>query len=156
MTQQSNGSYNYSYVFGQDTHKRQYRIRWSRKEVKHLGIAAALVVGIGYSMAIFSFSWSWLAISAFALAITASFLVHEVAHKVMAQKAGMWAEFRLTTWGAVLTFISVFMPFKMIAPGVMMIGGNTPSAKDMIKISIAGVITNMIFASVFLGLAFGL
>ena len=30
------------------------------------------------------------------------------------------------------------------------------AARDMIKISIAGVITNMIFAAVFLGLAFGL
>ena len=57
----------------------------------------------------------------------------------MAQKAGMWAEFRLTTWGAALTFVSVFLPFKMIAPGAMMIGGNAPSAKNMLKISIAGV-----------------
>ena len=34
------------------------------------------------------------------LVMTMSFLVHEIAHKVMAQQAGMWAEFRLTTWGA--------------------------------------------------------
>ena len=68
----------------------------------------------------------------------------------------MWAEFRLTTWGAVLTLFSVFLPFKMIAPGAMMIGGQAPSAKEMIKISIAGVTTNMIFAATFLGLAFGL
>ena len=74
----------------------------------------------------------------------------------MAQQAGMWAEFRLTTWGAVLTLVSVFLPFKMIAPGAMMIGGQPPSAKDMVKISVAGVITNMIFAATFLGLAFGL
>ncbi len=157
MTQQANGSYNYSYVFGQDTHKRKYRIRWSQKEVKHLSVAAALVIGIGFSMALFNnFGWSWLVMSMFAFILTASFLVHEVAHKVMAQKAGMWAEFRLTTWGAVLTFIAVFLPFKMIAPGAMMIGGNPPSAKDMMKISIAGVITNIIFAVTFLGSAFWL
>ena len=35
-----------------------------------------------------------------------------------------------------------------------MIGGQPPTAKDMIKISIAGVITNMIYAAVFLGLGF--
>ena len=68
----------------------------------------------------------------------------------------MWAEFRLTTWGAVLTFVAVFLPFKVIAPGAMMIGGTPPTAKDMVKISVAGVITNMILAATCLGLAFGL
>ena len=94
--------------------------------------------------------------AAFALILTVSFLTHEIAHKVTAQQAGLWAEFRLTTWGAVLTLVSVFLPFKMIAPGAMMIGGQATSAKDMIKISVAGVITNMIFAATFLGLAFSL
>ena len=67
----------------------------------------------------------------FAAIMTVSFLAHEIAHKVMAQKEGLWAEFRLTTWGAVLTFVSVFLPFKMIAPGAMMIGGQATSAMDM-------------------------
>jgi Zn-dependent protease len=157
MTQQANGSYNYTYVYGQDPYKRQQRIKWSQKEIQHIGIAAALVIGIGYSIALFDgLGWSWLVMSAFALILTVSFLTHEVAHKVMAQKAGMWAEFRLTTWGAVLTLVAVFLPFKLIAPGAMMIGGNPPSAKDMMKISIAGVITNMIFGITFLALALGL
>jgi Zn-dependent protease len=107
-------------------------------------------------MAWYAFSWSWIVMAAFALVLTVSFLTHEIAHKVTAQQAGLWAEFRLTTWGAVLTLVSVFLPFKMIAPGAMMIGGQATSAKDMIKISVAGVITNMIFAATFLGLAFSL
>jgi len=156
MASQSYNSYNYSYVFGQDPYKRRTRIAFSQKEVKHIGVAAALVIGIGFSMALYSFSWGWIVMAAFAVVMTVSFLVHEIAHKVMAQQAGMWAEFRLTTWGAVLTLVSVFLPFKMIAPGAMMIGGQSPSAKDMVKISVAGVITNMIFAGTFLGLAFGL
>jgi Zn-dependent protease len=161
MTQQAYNSYNYSYAIGQDPYKRKYRIRWSQKEAKHIGIAAALVLGIGFSMALYGNEfggfwpkWTWDVMAAFALAMMASFLVHEIAHKIYAQKAGMWAEFRLTTWGAILTLVSVFLPFKMIAPGAMMIGGNAPSGKDMIKISVAGVITNMIFATVFLSLGF--
>jgi Zn-dependent protease len=156
MTQQGNGSYNYSYVYSQNPYKRKNHISTSPKELKHIGIAAVLVIGIGFSMAFYQFNWSWIVMSAFALVMTASFLVHEIAHKVWAQKAGMWAEFRLTPLGAVLTLVSVFLPFKMIAPGAMMIGGNAPTAKEMVKISIAGVITNMVFATVFLGLAFGL
>ncbi len=41
----------------------------------------------------------------------------------------------------------------MIAPGAMMIGGQPSNAKDMLKISIAGVIVNMVFSVTFLSLA---
>jgi Zn-dependent protease len=87
--------------------------------------------------------------------MTASFLVHEIAHKVMAQKNGLWAEFRLTTWGAVLTLVCVFLPFKMISPGAMMIAG-TPNGDEMVKISVAGPATNLVFSTALLGAAFAL
>lgn len=161
MTQQAYNSYNYSYALGQDPYKRRARVAFSQKEVKHIGIAAALVLGIGISIGLYGNyfggflpKWSWDMMALFAVFMTVSFLTHEIGHKVMAQKAGMWAEFRLTTWGAVLTLVSVFLPFKMISPGAMMIGGTAPSGKDLLKISIVGVITNMIFAFVFLGLGF--
>ncbi len=156
MSQQGYDSYNYSYVFGQNPYKRKNHITTTPKELKHIGIAAALVIGIGLSMAWYSFSWTWVAMAVFAVIVTVSFLTHEIAHKVIAQQAGMWAEFRLTTWGAMLTLVSVFLPFKMIAPGAMMIGGTAPTAKDMVKISVAGVITNMVLAAAFLSLAFSL
>jgi Zn-dependent protease len=156
MTQQGYNSYNYSYVYGKDPYRPRNPIRWSQIEAKHIGIAAALVLAIGFSMAWYSFAWSILAMAIFALVMMASFLTHEIAHKVMAQKAGMWAEFRLTTWGSVLTLVSVFLPFKMIAPGAMMIGGNAPLARDMIRISVAGVATNMVYSAMFLGLFFTL
>jgi Zn-dependent protease len=161
MTQQAYNNYNYSYVYGQQPFQRQHRIRWSHIEIKHIGIAAALVLGIGISIGLygnffggFISRWTWDMMAVFAVFMTTSFLTHEIAHKIYAQKAGMWAEFRLTTWGAVLTAISVILPFKMISPGAMMIGGTPPSAKDYLKISIAGVIANIIFAVVFLGLGF--
>jgi Zn-dependent protease len=156
MTQQGDGSYTYTYVYGHDPYKKKRYITSSPKEIKHIGIAALLVIGIGYSMYLYLFNqayWDIIAMSLFAGLMTVSFLVHEIAHKVTAQKAGLWAEFRLTTWGAVLTLISVFLPFKMISPGAMMIGGQPTNAKDMIKISIAGVTTNMILTLTFLSLA---
>ena len=157
LTNQGYASYNYSYIYGQDPNKRKRPIIFSYKEAKHIAIASALVIGIGFSISLYGgFAWSWYVMAFFAAVMTISFLVHEMAHKIMAQKAGLWAEFRLTTWGAVLTLASVFLPFKMIAPGAMMIGGQAPSAKDMLKISIAGVITNLIFGATFLALTFTL
>jgi Zn-dependent protease len=158
MTPQSNGSYNYSYVFGQQPFKRKYRVNFSKKELQHLTVAGLLVIGIGFSIGLYGFLSVWtLAIMAFFSGImTASFLAHEIAHKIVAQQKGMWAEFRLTTWGAVLTLVSVFLPFKMISPGAMMIGGTVHSGEDILKISVAGPLTNLIFSSALLGLAFAI
>ena len=153
MTPQSYNSYQYTYNLGQSRQARH--ISSSPKELKHITVAALLVIGIGFSIALYAFSWSWDIMAAFAVIMTASFLVHEIAHKIVAQKKGLWAEFRLTTWGAVLTFVSVFLPFKMISPGAMMIAG-TPNGDELVKISIAGPITNIIFSSTLLGLAFAL
>jgi Zn-dependent protease len=161
MQPQSYNSYNYSYVFGQQPVKRQHHVYFSQKEVKHISIASLLVVGIGFSIGLygnyfggFQFEWTWVMMVIFAVVMTASFLTHEIAHKVIAQRKGLWAEFRLTTWGAVLTFASIFLPFRMIAPGAMMIGGSLPSGEDIVKISIAGPITNLVFSSVLLGCTF--
>lgn len=166
MTNQAYGSYNYSYVYGQPAFKRKNHISTSPKELKHIGIAAALVIGIGFSIGLyatffpdfagFNFTWTYSMMAVFAVIMVASFLTHEFGHKIIAQKRGLWAEFRLTTWGAALTFASIFLPFRMIAPGAMMIGGTLEKNDDLVKISLAGPITNMIYSVVFLGLAFNL
>jgi Zn-dependent protease len=163
MTPQSYNSYQYSYVYGQQPFKRKYRVNFSYKELKHIAVAAALVVGIGFSIGLygqffggFRFNWTWDLMAVFSVLTVASFLTHEMGHKFIAQKRGLWAEFRLTTWGAVLTFASIFLPFRMIAPGAMMISGSLRDKDDLVKISIAGPITNIIFASAFIALAFTL
>lgn len=149
-------SYEYSITFGQPR-KNQKQVYVSPKEAKHLSIAALLVVCIGFSMVLYLgfmsyLGWTWLMTSVFALVLTASFLVHEMAHKVTAQKRGLWAEFRLTTWGAVITLISVILPFKLISPGAVMIAG--PAQLDEVgKISIAGPSINLALGGVLLGAA---
>lgn len=162
MANQGYASYNYSYVYGQDQFRKK-PIIFSQKEVKHIGVAAALVIGIGISMGLYEnffggwlFQWTWSMMAVFATIMVASFLTHEIAHKIMAQRSGLWAEFRLTTMGAVLTLVSVFLPFKMIAPGAMMIGGTMRKNSDIVNISIAGPITNFIYSCAFLGIAFAL
>jgi Zn-dependent protease len=166
MQTQGYGSYNYSYVYGQEPFKRKNHISTSPKELKHIGIAAALVIGIGFSIGLyatllpgfagFNFIWTLPMMAVFAVIMVASFLTHEIGHKIIAQRSGLWAEFRLTTWGALLTFASIFLPFRMIAPGAMMIGGTLQKKDDLVKISLAGPITNLIYSCMFLGLAFTL
>jgi Zn-dependent protease len=158
MTPQSYNSYQYTYNLGQP--KRERHIYFSHKEIKHIAVAAALVIGIGFSIGLyqnyfkyFNPAWTWEIMSIFAILMTSSFLSHEIAHKIMGQKNGLWAEFRLTTWGSVLTLISVFLPFKMISPGAMMLAGQ-PNGDEIVKISVVGPVTNLIFSSALLGAAF--
>jgi len=120
------------------------------KEIKHLLIATLLVFGIG--VGIWGPPNDFIGIF-FSVMLTASFLVHEIAHKITAQKLGCWAEFRLTLWGAILSLISIFSPYKIISPGAVMIAGATGS-KKIAKISLAGPITNFVLSTIFLSCGF--
>ena len=157
MTQTGNRSYNYSFNFNPQPVKTRRSNVSSPKELKHIGIAALLVIGIGFSIGVYNRSygstvWTIGAMAVFAVCMMASFLTHEIAHKITAQKHGLWAEFRLTMWGAIITLISVFLPFKMIAPGAMMISGTT-NKRSILKISVAGPITNIILSICFFATA---
>jgi Zn-dependent protease len=153
IQKQKSYEYTVTYLPVQTTQRKVY---FSTKEVKHLTIAALLVFGIGLSSRIFIPYWGLeelLMLFTFSLAFTASFLAHEIAHKIVAQRENLWAEFRLTIFGAVLTLLSIFSIFKIISPGAVMISGFAD--KNRIgKISIAGPATNIILAILLLGLAF--
>jgi Zn-dependent protease len=129
-------------------------VRFSIKELEHLGLAALLVLGVALSTRVFIVFQDYLSLGLFAVLVTMSFFTHELAHKLVAQKEGLWAEFRLTLWGAALTLISVISPlFKIISPGAMMIAG-APDRKTIGKTSIAGPLTNIVLGAVFLGCMF--
>lgn len=150
-------SYEYTVTFGQPR-RAKGRIYFSSKELKHLTVAALLVAAIGLSLMLYSdilAQADWLIILAlFTVILTASFLMHEIAHKITAQRRGLWAEFRLTLWGAVLTLLSAISPlFKIISPGAVMIAGSARN-DEIGKISIAGPATNIVLSTVLLGVAF--
>ena len=153
---QTPSSYEHTVTFGQPRRVKG-RIYFSPKELEHIAIAALLVAGIGLSLLLYSDilaqpDWT-ITLAVFTFILTASFLTHEIAHKITAQRRGLWAEFRLTLWGALLTLISVILPFKIISPGAVMISG--PARNDEIgKISLVGPATNIILSTVFLGVAF--
>jgi Zn-dependent protease len=150
-------SYEYRVTFG-SPRRFEGRIYFSPKELKHLAIAALLVIFIGLMSGVYSsiFPQTGLPVSiaAFTVILTASFFIHEIGHKVTAQKRGLWAEFRLTRWGAILTLISAISPlFKIISPGAVMISGSAEK-KEIAKISIAGPITNIALATALLAATF--
>jgi len=81
------------------------------------------------------------------------FLLHELAHKLTAQHYGLWAEFRLSMFGALITLISIVSPIKLISPGAVIIAG--PMSKETGgKTALAGPLTNIVLSILFLIFAY--
>ena len=125
-------------------------IRFSRTELRHLAVGTALVTAAGVSFIIGSaFTLAGLILAA--LIFSMGFILHELAHKYVAQGYGLWAEFRVNATGVLLTALSIVSPIKFIAPGAVMISGF--AEKDHIgRTAIAGPIVNVIIAMALLTL----
>jgi Zn-dependent protease len=154
-TVQKKNSYEYKVVYAPPALTKR-STHFSSQELKHLTIAALLVMGVAVSMGFFSnffgsnYALDYATLAAFTIALTASFFIHEIAHKVIAQREGFWAEFRLTFTGAILTLLSVISPlFKVISPGAVMVAGFA-DRKLMGKISVAGPVANIVLSALFI------
>ncbi len=137
------------------------KIFWfSRREVKHLTLGALLVMGVGLSFIPQILDLSVLTrpeiLLSLAIILTFSFLLHEIAHKLSAQRYGLWAEFRLTLIGALLTLLSMlpFPFFKIISPGAVMVAGAITKKKAG-KTALAGPLTNITLSTIFTATAIG-
>jgi Zn-dependent protease len=150
-TQQQTG-YDYTVTYGPHTSPNR-KLKFSKRELRDLTIAALLVVAVGLSFSGFSTFSNYILLTLFIIIFTLSFFIHEIAHKAIAQRSGLWAEFRLTIMGALFTLISALLPIKFISPGAVMIAGYADK-KQTGTISIAGPATNIILSMAFLGAAF--
>ena len=147
--------YDHTITYGPQPRTRMF---WfSPTEVKHLLISTLLVTGVGLSLfmpgtGIAGFPSDGLGILVgLAVVFTSVYLLHELAHKFVAQHYGLWAEFRLTMFGALLTLLSIFSPIKLISPGAVLIAG--PMGRDTAgKAALAGPLTNLILSFVLLAL----
>ena len=106
-----------------------------------------------------------------AVAVGTGFLLHELAHKFVAQRYGYWAEYKASPMGLVLTVVmALFIGIVFAAPGAVMIRKTsyTPpmstyttdsdaywdqlerkSGGEELWIALAGPVTNIILAALF-------
>ena len=86
---------------------------------------------------------------AFAAVIT-GFLLHELAHKWMAEQYGCWAEYRGNKNGLYFALaMSALLGWLLAAPGAVMVSGRVTDRQNGI-IAAVGPITNIVIALVFL------
>ena len=116
---------------------------FGKNEIRDLAIGLGIIILI-----LFSSTWRILMqqgplfLMGALLIYGLAFILHELAHKFMAQRLGYWAEFKISQQGIMLTLLSLISPFKIIAPGAVMIG-NIASWDHYGKVSIAGPATNI-------------
>ncbi|MDV3244442.1 MAG: hypothetical protein LYZ66_04610 [Nitrososphaerales archaeon] len=84
------------------------------------------------------------------ITVGSGFVLHELSHKFTAQRYGYWAEFRMWPFGLVLALVTSLIGFIFAAPGATYISGVNISQAENGKISLAGPLTNVAVAGVFL------
>jgi len=127
-----------------DKEKRDLIISWLT-----ITLAFALVLSDDF-LSIFSFLEA-LPISA--IGVGSGFILHELAHKYVAIHYGAKAEFRAWRMGLVLAIlipIVTFGRFLFAAPGAVYIYGKDISRKENGIISVAGPLTNIVIAIIFI------
>lgn len=126
--------------------------KFSRVEIIHISISI-LVLTLAFSFwlsggLIYNSDLSLILISvpyAFAGVFT-GFFFHEMSHKFMAQKFGLWAEYRLFPLGLILALsLAIFTGIVFAAPGAVMFMGGSRHHENG-KIAIAGPLSNVIVA----------
>lgn len=94
---------------------------------------------------------------ALTILITSGFFLHEFSHKFVARKFGYNAEFRLVRYSSYLTLFSTILPFRILAPGAVVIfldEGNEITEEEYGKIALAGPTANTIMGFSLLLIAF--
>lgn len=127
------------------------RLSFSRTELNDLAkawIIISIAFAIVLSDGILTFSLLTNIIIA-AVTVGTGFLLHELGHKVVAQRYGCWAEFRADNFMLLLAFVTSFLGIIFAAPGAVMIAGRVSTRRNGI-ISVAGPLVNIILALVFL------
>jgi Zn-dependent protease len=130
-------------------------ISTSEAELKDLAKAWILIsaaFAILLSKSVFS-SEFYLKFIIASLSVGVGFLLHELGHKIMAQRYGCFAEFRSFDAMLVLALVMSFFGFIFAAPGAVMISGKVSKSKNG-RISAAGPIVNIMLAAVFFAMVF--
>ena len=137
------------------------RGRFSREELKHIAVSIA-VLSIAFTILYRNAGWIlgyfehltgteamayMLLFVMCTVLVIVSFLFHELGHKFMAQRLGMWSEYRMSNAGLAITLVSSLIGFLFAAPGAVVVRGYADK-KDNGLISIAGPAVNIVFSGI--------
>ncbi len=122
-------------------------LKFSEEEKKHLLMAiGALTLAFTLLFAGLEGVSIFMVIGLSFVAVITGFLLHEIGHKIVAQRYGCWAEFRAWPFGLLMAVVSAFVGFLFAAPGAVYIRGHL-SKEENGKVSASGPLMNIVVAS---------
>ncbi len=116
-----------------------------KREIRDL-VAAWVVLSVAFGNLLGGISPTSVALSLGTVGL--GFLLHELAHKVVAQRFGLWAEFQADYKMLVFAFAVSFFGFIFAAPGAVYSQGRR-TQQQQVWISAAGPATNILLAAAF-------
>ena len=138
---------------------RTHGISFSRTEIRDLlaawaalGLAFAVFFG-GGTFAFDPFPWFLRLLGISLLTAGIGFLLHELAHKIVAVRYGQVAEFRANYPMLAIAIAAAFAGFIFAAPGAVYHRGRLTVAQNG-RIAIAGPVTNLVLGVLFIPLLF--
>lgn len=137
-------------------------ITTSRREIRDIGVSfvvltvCLMIIFGGYTLLFgtgqlgFLYTFEPLLMGIAALAALSGFVAHELAHKVVAERRGYPAEFRMWVPGLLISLATAFFGILWGAPGATVVSGMPyEEAANWGKTSVAGPMANVAFAAVF-------
>ncbi|WP_414470491.1 site-2 protease family protein [Methanobacterium sp. ACI-7] len=126
-------------------------VKFTAQEIRDI-IISMFVISLAFA---FIFSGRDLSLTILLIPLTfvvvgLGFVLHELAHKFVAIRYGYWAEYKMWVQGLVLALITAYFGIVFAAPGAVYIHGNYIKSSENGKISLAGPLTNIILAALFL------
>lgn len=126
-------------------------VRFNRGEVRDILVSMVVIAGVfAYVFSGKNIQTALVLLPATLITVGLGFVLHEIAHKLMAIRYGFWAEYRLWLEGLLLALVTAYFGFVFAAPGAVYIHGNYIERDVNGKISLAGPLTNIILAIMFL------
>ena len=145
------------YTIGTPPPRQKARIKTSKTEVQHL-LIAWIAISIAFAFVLSNGARSnpfgetairYFLISLFTVGL--GFILHELAHKVVAQRYNLWAEFRMSpTFLMLAVGMGYLMGWLFAAPGAVYISGPYITSEQNGRIAAAGPLMNVLLAAVFL------
>jgi Zn-dependent protease len=128
-------------------------VKFSSSEIRDILISMLVIAGVfAYILTNRDINLAISVLPITLIAVGLGFVLHELAHKFLAIHYGFWAEYKLWVEGLILAIVTSYFGFVFAAPGAVYIHGDYISDEQNGKISLAGPLTNIVLALIFLGL----